>query len=223
MNSMSKQQQGQQKFDEFLDSLSQTSTINPIVGGIGMGKTALLFYLAEKLHKKDPSRPVVVLGGSKRILNFLPKWFGRIENLKEVTPGMHILVDESTQHLNARNSKDTENIEFSKNLAIIRHNDCSAYISTQLLSLLDINALRLGALNFWVKKVSSFSLSFERPELAGKLTACSTMLSRVAMLKHIEPKQIGCVFNDDYLSFFQNKLPSFWSSQLSKSWGIACQ
>lgn len=222
MNSLNRQQQAQQSLDYFFEGLVRESSINPIVGSIGCGKTALLFRLAERLHEADSRRPIVVFKGTKRVRECLPKWFCYVDSFEEIDAGSHILIDESTQHLNARNSKDQANIEFSKSLAIIRHNDCSAYITTQLLSLLDLNALRLGILNFWMKRISSFSLSFERVELQSKLSACVSMLARVSEMNHIGQKQIGCVFNDDYLSFFQSGLPSFWSDQVSKSWGAVC-
>lgn len=220
MMTASRQQQEQVQMDlnSFKFDLIRKSSINVIVGSINSGKTALLFRLAEFLHFNS-ERPVVVFGGSSRIGSLLPVWISQVSDIKKIPAGAHILVDESTQQFFSRQSFSKENVELSKFLAVVRHHDCSMYITTQLLSLLDLSSFRFGALNFWVKRISSFSLRFERPEVASNLKAVVSMLNQVSVVHNMLIQRVACVFNDDFLSLFEHDLPDFWSDRLSKSWG----
>ena len=96
-----------------------------IMGHRGQGKSALAWYIADAYRKKAGyPKAVAAYSFPSEATKALPKWIHHIDSISEVSTlkKPHIIVvDESVFHVNSRRSQSSDNLDFTKLLAVIRH------------------------------------------------------------------------------------------------------
>ena len=96
-----------------------------IMGHRGQGKSALAWYIADSYRKKAGyPRRVAAYSFPPEASKALPRWITHVDSTSEIS-GLKqphiIIVDESVFHVNSRRSQSTDNLDFTKLLAVIRH------------------------------------------------------------------------------------------------------
>lgn len=194
------------KIREVINQFSRgKSKIGVIVGGRGSGKTALAFWLAEKLQKE---RAVWVVGSDNPNI---PKEFFVAQRVEDTPRGSLVIVDESGIQFSAREYQHKGHVNLTKMLTVLRHDNKSILFITQHTALSDVNLIRLSDCIFY-KKQSSFQAVTER-----KLSSNRNMAQ---LLISLMPKKINetlFVMGSRPMKF-KCGLPSFWSDKVSKSW-----
>lgn len=193
-----------------------------ITGFRGEGKSALAWYLAEEAHKRK--RPVVAFDFTKAAQNALPRWVQHVDDTagigvlkpKRGEKGPAFLVcDEAALKVHARRAMSTENIEWTRLLAVARHKGFLVILIGQHQRQIDVG---LVADADWVvmKRPSELHLRFARPELRQELEEAWEGFSNMTPTRG---RQSSYVVNYHYggRGWLRNRLPSFWSERISKA------
>lgn len=186
---------------------SPKSTIGIILGARGTGKSVIGMRILEDVKTKV-KRPCAAMGFDKEKL---PRWITAINDINEIENGSFVLIDEGGILFGSRNAMKDANKLLSELLLIARHKDLSILFITQNSANLEINAIR-QADYLLLKPSSLLQRDFERKKI-------KEMYDEVD--KHFEKykgKQgLTYLYSDGFRGFVTNGLPSFWSTELSKS------
>ncbi len=189
-------------FEEYIDS---QNTIGIILGAKGKGKSVIGMKLLENLKQ---SRNKSAIGFPKL---YLPLWITHIEDIKEIQNNSHLLIDESGINFNSRESMSNINKLFSKILFISRHKSLSITFVIQNSSNIDVNAIRQA--DYLILKPSALlQKDFERKKIQEIYNNVQEHFD-----EYKNDKKIAYIYSDQFIGFVKNKLPSFWSDELSKS------
>jgi len=173
------------------------------------GKTALVYWIAEEVHKRYPGKPICYFGGYG--IN-LPDFIIPIMKTSEAPAGSLVIIDEAALIFSSRRSMSRENVEEIKQMAVSRHKDRSVIYLSQITSLVDINIIRFADM-FLLKKVSIGDFGVDNPK---RKEIVSSFKDYVNFLQPIKIQET-LYLDDSYNAFiFENSLPSFWSENLSK-------
>jgi len=194
----------------YSDIVNKKSVIGVVTGRRGSGKSAFLYRVAEFYHEYTGDTPYV-LGFPEEKRSLLPSYFELIEDVDDMTVAAksYVVVDEGAIFLFARNFQSDINRFFSNLLSISRHYDMSILVATQSLALIDINILRMiDALV--IRKYSKLAIRFERTEV-------QPLIWRAQRYVRGRP-DLGYVYGYDFEFVIRNRLPGFWSEEISKIW-----
>ncbi len=191
-------------FDELL--YGSASTIGIILGARGKGKSALGMRLLENFTTKT-DKQVYAMGFKQESL---PKWIKVVSSVGEIYNDSVILIDEGGIEFSSRNAMTSANKILSELLLISRHKDLSVIFITQNSSNLEINAIR-QADYLLLKPSSLMQKDFER----GKIRKIYSSLDFTPFEKD---KGITYLFSDKYMGYVSNRLPSFWTTKVSKGY-----
>ena len=191
--------------DDFYKFLNKPGKIGIILGARGSGKSALGMRILENLRFFE--KKVYALGFNQKKL---PKWIISVEDIKKVPNNSFLLVDESGIGFSSRNSMSLINKFLTELLLISRHKDISIIFITQNSSNIEINTLR-QADYLLLKPSSLLQLDFERKKIK------DIYLEVKDKFKEYNEEGVTYIYSDVYRGFVKNKLPSFWSEELSKS------
>lgn len=185
---------------------SSDSTIGIVLGARGSGKTAFALKLIENLQGQK--RHIYAMGfPSKK----LPKWVNPIENTKEITNDSLIIVDEGGILFSSRESMSDANKMLSELLLIARHKNLTMIFVSQNSSNIEVNTLRQADF-LALKKSSLLQSEFERKVIA-KLYG-----EYAEKFKEYEGRKgVTLIYSHDFIGFVENTLPSFWSTDVGKS------
>ena len=136
-------------------------SVTLILGKPGSGKTALGYYLLERLRYRTRcyvvSLPDTVHGD-------LPSWLGVVRSLEEAPIEAALLVDEVVLQFPARMSASEKNQKLLEVISLARQRSQIIIFIAQEASYIDINILR-GLSTLIIKEPAPLQVPFERAEL----------------------------------------------------------
>ncbi len=195
-------------YSSFEERFYKDSLIALIFGKRGSGKTALGFRILENAYYKT-KRKCYVLGVPQAVL---PSWIDSIDDVEKVPSGGIVLVDEGALTYSSRESMSKGNKEISRIMAIARHNDLTLFFITQNTGLIDRNILKLSDALI-VKEGSLLQLEMEREEIKKFYAKSKKYFDKLSDNK----KKYAYIIDSDFEGLVEHKLPSFWSTKISKS------
>jgi hypothetical protein len=187
--------------------LDSESKIGIIVGARGSGKTAFGMKVLENVYAKK-KRACVALGFDKTTL---PSWIEVVDSVDSIRNNSFVLIDEGGILFSSRKSMSNPNKLLSDLLLISRHKNLSILFIAQNSSNLDVNIIRQA--DYLVLKPSSLlQKDFERKIIKDIYTSVKEEFDNLK-----EEKGVSYIYSDAFRGFVKNELPSFWSTNLSKS------
>ncbi len=183
------------------------SKIGVILGARGSGKTAFGMKFLENSYAKYKKNCYAIGFNS----NELPEWIRVIENIDDLGNNALVLIDEGGVLFNSRDSMSNANKLLSDLILIARHKNLSILFISQNSSNLDINILRQA--DFLVLKPSSLlQRNFER-----KIIQKIYENAEEDFKKFRDKQGITHIYAEEFNGFVSNPLPSFWRTEISKS------
>jgi len=187
-----------------------------VTGDIDEGKSATVWWLAEKHHEA---------GGQVAAYHFpiearraLPKWVNtRVESVKDLSklrsPHL-VVVDESAFNANSRRAMSEDNVDWTRMAAIVRHKGHILYHIAQHNRQPD-PALVTAARVCIIKRPSILHLRFSRPELLPELKEAYARFSE--MRGNTRKKAFVVNYRNGENGLLTTHMPAFWSDELSRS------
>jgi hypothetical protein len=187
--------------------LKSDSKIGIIVGARGSGKTAFGIKLLENVYAKK-KRACYAIGFNP---STLPSWITVVSAPDEIPNNAFVLIDEGGILFSSRRAMSNPNKLLGDLLLISRHKNLSILFIAQNSSNLDVNIIRQA--DYLVLKPSALlQKNFERKIIQEIYTSVE---KEYESLKGT--KGITYLYSDPFQGFVTNELPSFWSTNLSKS------
>ncbi|VVC01031.1 Uncharacterised protein [uncultured archaeon] len=183
------------------------SLIGLILGSRGSGKSALGMRILENVVA-NTGRHAYCMGFQREDL---PGWIEPVESLEEVRNNSFLLVDEGGIKFSSRSAMSSANKLLSELLLISRHKDLNVLFITQNSANIEVNAIRQSDY-LLLKAPSLLQLDFERK-------AIKDIYEKVkdGFRRHQAEKGLVYIYSDACTGFAANRLPSFWSESVSKS------
>lgn len=186
---------------------SGKSLIGLVLGARGSGKTAVGVRILENIRAKT-STQVYSMGLAR---DSVPAWVKTVDNLDQVANHSFILVDEGGIEFSSRSFMSNANKLLSELLLISRHRDISVLFITQNSANIDINTIRQVDY-ILLKTPSLLQLDFERKKISEIYEQ-----AKAGFEKYKQPG-LTYIYAHNYKGFVVSSLPSFWSTNLSKSY-----
>lgn len=187
---------------------SGKSLIGLVLGARGSGKTVIGVRILENMSAKTGMQ-VYSMGLAR---DSIPGWVQAVDGLDEVKNHSFILVDEGGIEFSSRSSMSGANKLLSELLLISRHKDISVLFITQNSSNIDVNTIRQVDY-ILLKAPSLLQLDFERKKIGDIYEE-----AKAGFEKYMGDPGLTYVFGHNYKGFVIGSLPSFWSTNLSKSY-----
>jgi len=187
-----------------------------IYGHRRKGKTATAWWLAEKLAKK---RPVAALMFPKKAKRLLPKEVRHINSIADLKKlkGYLVVADEMAIHANAREHQSDSNKELYKLMAVSAQCHQLLLLICQHTWQLDVGlAMEPDIVVF--KQPSLLHIRFARPELKPEVEEAWKAFATARGDKRSWSYVVN--FHDGRKGFLRNRLPSFWSQELSEAYAL---
>ena len=189
------------------NNLKNKSKIGIILGARGSGKTAFGIKMLENIYAKTGRQCYAI--GFKR--EEMPSFVEVVEKIDEIENGGFVLIDEGGVLFSSRRAMSNANKMLSDLILISRHKNLTILFISQNSSNLDVNIIRQA--DFLVLKPSSLlQKDFER-----KIVKDLYDKTKEKFEEYKDKLGITYLYSDDFSGFIVNKLPSFWSERISKS------
>jgi len=202
------------KEDPWADVLPQGS-VTLILGKPGSGKSALGYYLLERLHYQTPC---YVVGLPKTTHQHLPPWLGVVNRLEEAALDAALLVDEGALQFSARMSASEKNRRLLEAISLARQRNQIIIFVSQEASYIDINIIR-GLSTLIVKEPAPLQAALERAELKEFIQKAQGKFEK------IEGDRRGWAYVAfspcAYQGMLQVRKPDFFSDALSKCYATS--
>ena len=193
------------KWEENLSNAE--SKIGIILGARGSGKTAIGIKLLENIYAKTKKNCYAIGFHSEDF----PSWINVVEDISQIKNNSIVLIDEGGILFSSRNSMSNANKLLSNLILVARHKNLSIIFISQNSSNLEVNILRQA--DFLVLKTSSLlQKEFER-----KIIQQIYEKNHDQFEKYKNVMGLAYIFSDDFEGFVANPLPSFWDTNISKS------
>jgi hypothetical protein len=196
----------QGKLSDFEKDLESSGKIGIILGGRGMGKSALGMRIVENVHAKTNKR-IHAMGFNEEEL---PTWISSIKDIGEITNNSFVLLDESGINFSSRSSMSSVNKLLTELLLIARHKDVTIIFIAQNSSNIEVNVIRQADF-LLLKKHSLLQLDFERKVIKELYEKIGNKFNK------LDGKGATYVYSSNYEGIIKNGIPSFWNEDLSKS------
>ncbi len=183
------------------------STIGIVLGARGSGKTAFGVRVLENVYAKT-KRSVCAMGFAEESM---PSWINIVKNVEEIPNDSFVLIDEGGILFNARDSMSNTNKLLSDLILISRHKNLSILFISQNSANLEINILR-QADYLVLKKSALLQREFERKIIQKLYEQTSEEFERLK-----DKRGLTYIHSSEFVGFISNDLPSFWKSEISKS------
>ena len=185
------------------------SKIGIILGARGSGKSAFgIKFLENLMAKKNKKCYAMGFKASE-----MPEWIKVVENIEQLENNAFVLIDEGGILFSSRNAMSNANKLLSELIMIARHKNLSIIFISQNSSNLEVNILRQA--DFLVLKPSSLlQKDFER-----KIVQKIYEKAEEDFEKFKEDKGLTHIYSSNFVGFVSNPLPSFWGTNISKSFG----
>ncbi|MBR9698828.1 hypothetical protein GOV09_00020 [Candidatus Woesearchaeota archaeon] len=183
------------------------SVIGIILGARGTGKTAFGIKLLENIYSQT-KRKCFAMGFEAKEM---PSWITVVENVDQIKNNAQVLIDEGGIFFSSRKSMSKINKMLSDLILVARHKNLSIAFISQNSANLDVNILR--QVDYLVLKPSSLlQKDFERKKIKELYEK-----HMVAFEKYKGDKGTAYIHADSFQGFVSNSLPSFWTTEISKS------
>lgn len=192
-------------YEDYL--LSEKSKIGIILGARGTGKTAIGIKILENIYAKS-KRKLYAIGFKKEDM---PSWIEVIERTDQIKNNSTVLIDEGGVLFSSRNAMTKPNKLLSQLILIARHKNLNILFISQNSSNLDVNILR-QADHLILKPTSLLQKDFERKKIRDVYQEVKEDFD-----KYEENKGATYIYSEVFRGFIANPLPSFWSTNISKS------
>ena len=193
------------EFEKYLQS--DKSKIGIILGARGTGKTAIGIKILENIYAKS-KRKLYAIGFKSEDM---PSWIEVITSTDQIKNNSTILIDEGGVLFSSRNSMTTPNKLLSQLILIARHKNLNILFISQNSSNLDVNILRQADF-LLLKPTALLQEDFERKKIQKIYEEASKDFR-----KHEKVKGLTYIYSEIFTGFISNTLPSFWSTNISKS------
>jgi len=185
------------------------SVIGLILGGRGVGKTAFGVKFLENARVLQNKKYFNTMGFEKERL---PDWITNINDTSELKNNSWLLVDEAGISFNSKKSHGKINQILRELLFISRHKNLSVLFISQNSANIDLDALRQA--DFLILKTPSLlQQRFERKLVQELYTEQEDNFK-----KFRGDPGLTFIFSTEFQGYISNKLPTFWSDSLSKSY-----
>jgi len=226
----------EKRWVKFFSDVFQDSKIVIIIGKRGSGKTALGFRAGE-IALTQFGREVYIFG-----VEIPESGFRTVYSLLEVENGGFIVVDEAELFYHARRAMSRQNLDLSNIISIARHKQLSAVVISQSAAFLDINLIQMADY-VWLKEPNAFLAPMERFVMSSMVADAELFF---ASIPPEHRREYFVSFKDEYYKFLlkakrkhtrymgvkklrekirslavlkcHNRLPSWWSPEISKLW-----
>lgn len=180
------------------------------------GKTAAAWSLAEKGHD---SQPVASFMFPRRARHLLPSWVKHTTTIQEVKKlrGYLVVADEMAIHAHCRDHQSEPNKEITKLLAVAAQAHQLLFLICQHSRQLDVGLVMEPDVIVF-KQPSMLHIRFARPELRPEIQQAWDVFQGVTG----DPRAWAYVvnFHDGRTGFLKNRLPSFWTEELSEAYAL---
>lgn len=193
------------EYEKYL--LGDKSKIGIILGARGTGKTAIGIKILENIYARS-HRKLYAMGFNKEDM---PAWIETIESIDQIKNNATILIDEGGVLFSSRNAMTKPNKLLSQLILIARHKNLNILFISQNSSNLDVNILR-QADHLILKPTSLLQKDFERNKIKDVYEEIDTDFK-----KHKNQQGATYIYSEIFRGFVANPLPSFWSTNISKS------
>ncbi len=187
--------------------LGERSKIGIILGARGTGKTAIGIKILENIYSKN-HRKMYAIGFKKEDM---PSFIEVIETIDQIKNNATILIDEGGVLFSSRRAMTNPNKMLSDLILVARHKNLSILFISQNSSNLDINILR-QADHLILKPTSLLQEDFERKKIKDVYEEAKSDFN-----KHSNQQGLTYIYSELFRGFVANPLPSFWSTNISKS------
>lgn len=187
--------------------LSEKSKIGIILGARGTGKTAIGIKILENIYARS-HRKMYAIGFKKEDM---PSFIEVIESIDQIKNNSTILIDEGGVLFSSRNSMMKPNKMLSDLILVARHKNLSILFISQNSSNLDVNILR-QADHLILKPTALLQEDFERKKIKDVYEEVKSEFK-----KHEDQEGLTYIYSEIFRGFVANPLPSFWSTNISKS------
>ena len=202
------------KENPWADILPEGS-VTLILGKPGSGKSALGYYLLERLHYQTRC---YVVGLPKTAHQHLPPWLGVVDRLEEAPLDATLLVDEGALQFSARVSASEKNRRLLGAISLARQRNQIIIFISQEASYIDINIIR-GLSTLIVKEPAPLQAALERAELKEFVQKAQEEFQKV------EDDRRGWAYVAFSPCAYQGMLeapkPDFFSDALSKCYAVS--
>ena len=190
-----------------------------IMGHRGQGKSALAWHIADTHRKKSGyPRRVAAYCFPPAAARALPKWITHIDTTSAVSAlkKPHIIViDESVFHVNSRRSQSSDNLDFTKLLAVIRHKGHLLVFISQTRRQVDIQVIE-GVDLVRMKAPSLLQVRAARAELRPEIEEAYGLFSEMRgdtrkKVYMFDPHKGG-------RAMLPASMPSWWTQKVSKAY-----
>ena len=193
---------------DLLDLIYIKPSVTVIIGGKGSGKTGLGTSLTETACAKNKDDFYSVSFGKP-----FPKWVKQVPKLKYVPNNANCFCDEAWLTLPTNINRSKMGMAVTGLMATAIHQDLRFKFSVQNSYLLMLNAIRLLDVLI-IKEPSLFQVQTERK---GIDMYCRKAKEEFMKITKRERVKYAYVVSGDYEGMVVNKLPSFWSNEIRKS------
>ena len=200
----------------WLDILPPGS-VTLIIGKPGSGKSALGYFLLERLHYRTRC---YVVNLPKRAHQDLPPWLGIVKSLGETPLDAALLVDEGALQFSARMSASEKNRRLLEAISLARQRNQIIIFIAQEASYIDINIVR-GLTALIVKEPAPLQMLLERAELKQFIQRAKGEFERIE-----EDKRCWAYIAfspGGYQGMVRVAKPGFFSDALSKCYALPDQ
>jgi|SRR3989344_3345123 len=187
--------------------LGNQSKIGIILGARGTGKTAIGIKILENIYTKSKKKLYAIGFKSED----MPIWIEVIESIDQIKNNSTILIDEGGVLFSSRNAMTKPNKLLSQLILIARHKNLDILFISQNSSNLDVNILR-QADHLILKPTSLLQEDFERKKIKEIYQSQEQKFK-----KYENTKGLTYIYCEEFRGFISNSLPSFWSTNISKS------
>jgi len=200
------------------DSIPKVGSIY-IMGHRGQGKSALAWHIADTYRKKAGyPRGVAAYSFPPEAIKALPKWITHVDSTSEISAlkKPHIIViDESVFHVNSRRSQSTENLDFTKLLAVVRHKGHLLIFISQTSRQVDIQVIE-GFDLVLMKAPSLLQVRTAREQLKPEITEAFNLFS--AMRGDTRKKVFMFDPHNGGTAMLPASMPTWWTQRVSKAY-----
>jgi hypothetical protein len=193
------------EYEKYL--LGNKSKIGIILGARGTGKTAIGIKILENIYAKS-HRKLYAIGFKAEDM---PAWIEVIENIEQIQNDSTVLIDEGGVLFSSRNAMTKPNKLLSQLILIARHKNLNILFISQNSSNLDVNILR-QADHLILKPTSLLQKDFERKKIKDTYEEVQNDFK-----KYEKSQGATYIYSETFRGFVANPLPSFWSTNISKS------
>jgi hypothetical protein len=187
--------------------IGEKSKIGIILGARGTGKTAIGIKVLENIYAKS-KRKLYAIGFKPEDM---PAWIEVIDNVEQIQNNATVLIDEGGVLFSSRNAMTKPNKLLSQLILIARHKNLNILFISQNSSNLDVNILR-QADHLILKPTSLLQKDFERKKIKDTYEEISKDFK-----KYENQRGATYIYSEIFRGFIANPLPSFWSTNISKS------